>query len=87
MNKRGTVPTEVFVRDTIKPVDGMPIVVITADQKKARERWEAVTAASNAVMRQALWCNKAGAYCFKCVTLCEPMKQWECVADSGDNKK
>lgn len=28
MSKRGTVPTEVFVRDTVKPVDGMPVIIV-----------------------------------------------------------
>lgn len=32
MNKRGTIPTELFIRDTVKPVPGMPSVVITSEK-------------------------------------------------------
>ena len=64
----------------------VPKEIETPDQKKARERWEAVSSASNAMLAKALECDKIGAYCFKCTTLCDEMKEWERVADASDKK-
>ena len=58
----------------------------TEDQAAQRKRWEVVTEASNNMMEKATKCEKVGAYCFKCSTICPEMKEWETVADSGDKK-